>query len=93
LAVVVIGDCCGAFVDVLRRGPDHPVDNLPAWQCRIKAPMLITTVDMIGRRIMGKKVLPAGDTAFFCDYVLRPIRPHAPPDTMPAPPIELETTT
>jgi hypothetical protein len=92
IAVVLSGDGCGAFVDVLQRSPDHPLSGEAAWECRIKAPMLVTIVDMKRRRIVDKLVIQPGETAMFVDSSLQPIRPPAPPTAIPAPPIELECT-
>ena len=91
LALVIEGQNTGAFVDVLRLGAYHPVDGLPAWECRTKADMMVTTVDMKKRKVLGTRLLPAGGTAMFCDYILWPIRPPKTPTAIPAPPIELET--
>ena len=90
LALVIAGDNVGAFVDVLRLGENHPIDGRPAWECRIKAEMMVTSVDMKRRRIMGQHRLPAGEIAMFCDDILWPIRPPKTPQAIPAP--ELETT-
>jgi hypothetical protein len=90
LALVIEGSNTGAFVDVLRRGDDHPHNKLPAWVCRIKADMMVTRV--VNRRAVGEWVLPAGETAHFCDNILQPIRPGAPPLAIPAPEIELATS-
>lgn len=89
IAVVLSGDGCGAFVDVLRRSPDHPMTGEAAWECRVKAPMPVTRVDMVRRRVIDKRVIPAGETAMFVDNNLQPIRPPAPPLAIPAPPIDI----
>jgi hypothetical protein len=92
LAVVIEGANTGAFVDVLRRGDNHPRTGEPAWECRTKADMRVTHVDMKRRKVIGECWLPAGATAHFCDTVLWPIRPPRTPMAIPAPPQELELT-
>ena len=92
LAIVIEGESCGAVVDVLRRTYDHPTTGAPSWECRIRADMLITHVNMRTGRAMGRRIAPAGETACFVDVCLQPIRPPKPPRAIPAPPIELETT-
>jgi hypothetical protein len=62
----------------------------------VAGPCKVTTVvsnpDTGRIRAAFQHVLPAGEKVLFRDRELQPIRPHKPPEAIPAPPIELETT-
>ena len=93
LAVVLRGSGIGAIVDVLRRSVNHPLTDLPAWECTVKAPMLVDCYDMRRLVHVGKIGVGAGSHVVFMDCILQPIRPPAPPvDTDTRTPVELECT-
>lgn len=91
-AVCIEGSATGTFVNV-GDPHTHPMEPLaPAWLCEVLNPCDAVRHFQLGNRhatmpLRGKP----GDKIIFLDRHLQPIRPPAPPEEIPAPPVEIET--